>query len=115
MSKLDKAPAKARPLEPGDVLTIPVRDNIGGIIKTIQIVRTSRDFVFDLCDAYNAARSDDALDRGIEWFVGPGGELKVGIADSWSRSNRRQVESRAETERAIANRRQLEQARSERT
>lgn len=113
MARLTDPLPERGPMQPGDVLSVPVRDRTGAILKTVIVVRTTRDFAFDLCDAYNAARTADAIDRGLAWFVSPTGELKLGIADDWSRENRRQVETRNETERAIANRRQLEAARND--
>jgi hypothetical protein len=68
--------------------------------------------VFDLCDCYNEARSGEAKERGLEWFVAPNGELKLGDNAGWSRSNLKRIESRNETERARHNRMTLEAARA---
>lgn len=99
-------------LKPGETRTIQAKDKSGNVIKTITVFRTERDYVFDLCDAYNKARTKDAEDRGVEWYVAPNGELRIGTSDDWSRRNKRAAESRNETERARHNRMQLEAARS---
>lgn len=98
-------------LRPGETRTILAKDRQGNILKTMTLVRTERDYVHDLCDCYNNHRTQDAIDRGVEWFVAPNGELRIGTADDWSRKNHRQIESRNETERARHNRMQLEAAR----
>lgn len=95
-------------LAPGEVRTVHAKDAAGNIVKTINIVRTGRDYVFDLCDAYNDARSGDARQRGIEWYVAPNGELKLGDNAAWSRHNAKRIEGCNETERARYNRHYLE-------
>lgn len=62
------------PMNPGDVRTYTARDpKTGEVIKEITIHRTTRDYAYDLCDAYNAAcpYSD------MEYFV-LNGEVKLG-------------------------------------
>ena len=109
---LDTAlPSQGRDLRPGETRMIQAKDKSGNIIKTIEVVRTERDYAFDLCDAYNAARTTEAKDRGVEWFVAPNGELRIGDSTGWSRENLKQTESRNETERARHNRLTLEAAR----
>jgi len=100
-------------IPPGETRTWHARDkDTKEIVKTFTLLRTQRDYVYDLCDAYNNARTQDAIDRGVEWFVAPNGELRIGTSDDWSRKNHREAASRMETERARHNRMQLEVARS---
>lgn len=98
-------------LKPGEARIIQAKDRSGNVIKMITLHRTDRPCVHDLCDAYNDARTDEAIERGIEWFVAPNGELKIGDSNDWSRKNLKRIESRNETERARHNRMQLEAAR----
>lgn len=98
-------------LKPGETRTILAKDKSGNVIKEIVVHRTEREYVYDLCDAYNEARSNDAKERGAEWYVAPNGELKLGDSSAWSKARHRQIESRNETERARFNRMQLEAAR----
>lgn len=63
-----------RELAIGETRTWHAKDKQGNITKTFTLTRTARDYVYDLCDAYNAARSPNA---GGEWHV-IGGELSFG-------------------------------------
>lgn len=99
-------------LPPGGVRVIEARDKSGNIVKTVTVYRTDREYVYDLRDAYNAALSPAARERGAEWIVTPTGELKLGDNEEWSRHNRRAVAQRMETERSRFLRRQLENART---
>ena len=106
MGRLNEAaPNRREQARPGDTWAFTAGD------KTLTITRTTREYVHDLCDAYNAARSDDAMARGVEWYVTPAGELRIGSSADASRRITRQIESRLETERARHNRRSLEAAR----
>jgi len=98
-------------LKPGETRTILAKDKQGNILKTMTLYRTEREYVYDLCDCYNAHRTEEAKERGVEWYVGPSGELKIGDSAAWSRHTAKQTESRNETERAHFNRMQLEAAR----
>jgi hypothetical protein len=98
-------------LKPGDVRTWSAKDKSGNVIKSFKLTRTTREYVYDLCDAYNEARTKEVEDRGVEWFVAPNGELRIGTSDDWSRKNLKQAESRNETGRARHNRLTLEAAR----
>ena len=62
------------PMKPGDVRHLHARDKkTGEITKTYTLHRTDREYVHDLCDAYNAG-----LDRAdVEWAVTDNGELKL--------------------------------------
>jgi hypothetical protein len=96
-------------LRPGDTLIIEAKDKTTGqVLKTIRVHRTERDYVHDLCDAYNDARTPEAIDRGLEWIVTAAGELKLSDDPEWSRKHRRQIAARTETERSRHNRNQLE-------
>ena len=99
-------------LKPGETRAFEAKDTSGNVLKVITVRRTERDYVFDLCDAYNDARTQEAKDRGVEWFVAPNGELRIGDGNAWSRANLKRIESRNETERARHNRMTLEAARS---
>lgn len=99
-------------IPPGETRVIHAKDKSGNILKTITVRRTERDYVHDLCDGYNRARSQEVIDRGLEWFVAPNGELKLGDNAGWSRANLKRIESRNETERARHNRLSLEAARA---
>jgi hypothetical protein len=98
-------------LKPGEKRTILAKDKQGNIVKTMTLHRTEREYVYDLCDCYNAHRTAEAKERGVEWYVAPNGELKIGDSAAWSRHTAKQTESRNETERARFNRMQLEAAR----
>jgi hypothetical protein len=108
MAKLtDGTEAKAGDLKPGETRTWHARDkDTKEIIKTFVLTRTERDYVYDLCDAYNDARTQDAIERGVEWFV-HNGELRIGTSDAWSRANHKRIEQQKQTETTIALRRQF--------
>lgn len=96
-----------RELAVGEQRTWHAKDKQGNITKTFTLTRTARDYVHDLCDAYNAARSRDAIERGVEWFV-HNGALLIGHSSDAMRQNTKHIESRTETERARFVRKQLE-------
>lgn len=97
-----------RELAIGEQRTWHARDkDTGAITKTFTLTRTDRDYVYDLCDAYNAERSGHAIEQGIEWYVA-NGALLIGHSFESMRRNNRQIESRNETERARFIRQQLE-------
>jgi hypothetical protein len=98
-------------LRPGETRILTARDKSGNVVKEMLLTRTTRDYVFDLCDAYNDGRTAEARERGLEWFVTPAGELRLGDSAAWSRANLKRIESRNETERSRFNRHQLEAAR----
>lgn len=100
-------------ISPGETRTILAKDKQGNILKTMTLYRTDREYVYDLCDCYNAHRTEAAKERGVEWYVAPNGELKIGDSAAWSRRHAKQAESHNETERARFNRMQLEAARRE--
>jgi hypothetical protein len=87
-------------IPPGSTRMIDVKDKSGNIIKTLTVYRTDRDYAYDLADAYNDGLDPSSRQRGLQWFVGPSGELKLGDNSAWSRSNLKRIESRTETERA---------------
>lgn len=81
-------------MKPGDIRTIFVKDKDGSITKTVTLRRTARDYVYDLCDAYNAARTRD----DIEWFVA-NGTLQLGSPYAWSKNRTAIMAENAETRR----------------
>ncbi len=83
------------PMDPGDIRVIHAKDNHGQITKTFTLERTSRPYVYDLCDAYNAARTRD----DIEWYVTPAGELKIGEPREFTAKHTRELERESEIER----------------
>lgn len=97
-------------IPPGETRIVYAKDKQGNIIKTIEILRTERDYVYDLCDAYNAARSPAPLSAGVEWYVA-NGALLIGHSFEAMKANARRTERRNETERARFNRNYLENCR----
>lgn len=93
-------PSQGRDLRPGETRVVHAKDKSGNVIKTITVHRTEREYVYDLCDAYNDARPADAEDRGVEWYVAPNGELRIGTSAEWTRDNLKREAGRLETERA---------------
>lgn len=83
------------PMEPGDVRIVEVKDRNGQVTKTITIHRTDRAYVYDLCDAYNAARTR----QDIEWYVSAAGELKLGEPGDWTRNHTDHLARKAERDR----------------
>lgn len=83
-----------RELAVGEQRTWHARDKqTGEITKTFTLTRTTRDYVYDLCDAYNAARSPNA---GGAWHV-VGDELRFGDPrwrneEQWAECKRRNEE-----------------------
>jgi hypothetical protein len=96
-----------RDLAPGEVRVINVRSG-AEIIKTITVIRTERDYVHDLCDAYNAARPQSARERGVEWYVNAAGELKIGDSTAWAEREAKRRETRKQTESTRALNRQFD-------
>lgn len=86
------------PMKPGDVRIVEVKDGHGSIIKTITIHRTNRPYAEDLCEAYNAAMSQGARDRGLEYRV-LNGEVKLGYSYEFSAAHTKHLERQAESER----------------
>lgn len=71
----------AASMNPGESRTYTARDpKTGDVVKEITIHRTTRDYVYDLCDAYNAAR----LYADTEYFV-LNGEVKLGLPSNGQR------------------------------
>jgi hypothetical protein len=60
--------------QPGDTITI--YDDKSK--RSWTVLRSAREFIFDLCDAYNAQLSDELRQRGQEWFVTPQGTIALG-------------------------------------
>lgn len=56
----------------GDTRTITATDpKSGEVVKQYTLVRTSRPYIYDLCDAYNASGKGG-------WYVDHAGGLKIG-------------------------------------
>lgn len=74
------AATTAKHLKPGDILQIPIKDFQTGADtgRFYKLHRTNRDYVFDICDAYNDGMTDSAKERGLRWRVTGTGELKLG-------------------------------------
>lgn len=84
------------PMKPGDVRTIQPKDpKTGEITKTFTLHRTDRPYVYDLCDAYNDARTR----FDIIWIVAANGELKLVDDLDWQRSRTEEISKRHERER----------------
>lgn len=91
-------------LQPGDTRTVTRKD--GG---TLTIDRTGRPYAYDLRDAYNAAMSLSARQRGLEWFVDAKGELRIGFTDAAMQQVSRQIAQRKATGSSRALQRSFEQ------
>lgn len=98
------------PMKPGDVRTVPIKDFKTGADtgRFLVITRTHRPYVEDLCDAYNAARTNP----NVEWYVTERGELKLGTPERVAIGHTRALDRQAEDERQrwIARHRQPEAA-----
>jgi hypothetical protein len=65
-----------RGARPGEIVTILVRDDKGReIADPIVFMRTDREYVHDLCDAYNARRRNE---HAPFWYVDHAGNIKPG-------------------------------------
>lgn len=97
----DEVPASSGEgrMKVGDVRTINVKDKDGMIVKTMTLTRTHRPYVDDLCDAYNAARAQNVIDMGGEWYVNHRGELKLGESQAFSLARTKNLKDRAERNR----------------
>ena len=93
---------------PGETRTIFAKDKRGNVIKTITVFRTTRPYVEDLAEAYNNARTPEAISRGVQWYVSPAGELRIGDNRRWQREHHKTIEQHMEAERARHNRAYLE-------
>lgn len=94
-------------MRPGDTKTYTAKDkDTGAITKTIVLHRTTRDYVYDLCDAYNEVLSPGDAERGCRWEVAPNGELKFGFPRHVTDKLTRDRAEAAERERQQYNHRQ---------
>lgn len=81
---------------PGQMVTIRRVDKEGREIgPPIVFQRTTRPYVDDLCDAYNAHRTRD----DVEWYVTEGGELKIGVPSGFTANLTKQIKRNMEQER----------------
>lgn len=74
-------------MQPGETKTIIVGD------KTVTIIRAHRDYVHDLCDAYNSVRTHD----DTQWIVDESGNLKLRKIDADSAHSRFMAKAKART------------------
>ena len=96
MGRLNEgSPSAAPALKPDDIKHIQVKDKDGSVLKTLTLKRTDREYVHDLCDAYN----DASTLRDHEWFVTANGELKLGDKPGFSQALARETADRNERER----------------
>lgn len=65
------AAGSPRNLKPGDTFTWTAKDGKGYIGRTYTLIRTERDYAYDLADAYNA----NMVNPNLEWAVDDSGNL----------------------------------------
>ena len=66
-----------RKLAVGEERQMHARDKTSGeVTRTYTLTRTARDYVYDLCDAYNA--DIDLNSNSARWYVTAKGELAIG-------------------------------------
>ena len=57
-------------LRKGNFQTMTRRTEDGkGVLLTYTLTRTDRPYIYDLCDAYNEARTPEEIDRGYSWYI----------------------------------------------
>lgn len=94
-------------MRPGEKKTWTVKDkDTGAVVRTVNLTRSNRPYVYDLCDAYNDSMAADAVARGCRWEVMPNGELKLGYPQSFTDENTTKLKAEAERERQQYNHRQ---------
>lgn len=71
----------------------------------------SRPYAYVLAERYNAMMGVEARQRGLHWYVGRNGEVKIGYTDAASSDNARYFAQRQERERAAWKRNTQEQPR----
>lgn len=80
---------------PGQMVTIRrVKDGVE-IGQPIVFQRTTRPYVIDLCDAYNAHKTRD----DVEWYVTDTGELKIGVPSGFTARLTKEIKENQERER----------------
>ena len=82
-------------MKPSDERVVHAKDKDGNIIRTLIVHRTHRKYVEDLCDAYNEACTNPA----IEWYVGPSDDLRMGTPLAQTIKLARKFTRNAEDER----------------
>jgi len=84
----------------GEQRTLTARDKeTREIIKTYTLTRTDREYIYDLCDAYNDGRTEDQKHSGIEWFITSTKALALGFCQPWADYHTNQMKRAAEGER----------------
>lgn len=76
-------------MKPGDTRTWSTES------KTYTLTRTDRPYAYDLCDAYNKARTRDDL----EFYVDPNGNVKMGTPEAFTKRHTEAIQRRHEQER----------------
>lgn len=97
----------------GEVRMHRVTNDRLGIDRLLEVERTDRPFAHDMADAHNRAMDSDCRRRGLEWYVTPAGELKLGTNQQAMIAAVKADKARQERERQqwIANQRKLETVR----
>lgn len=86
------SPTQSGRMRLGDIRTVIRPDGTGIVIK-----RTSRDYVYDLCDAYNARLSENRND--IEWAVDQAGGLYLCDRQHWTSQRTKEMEGAYKADR----------------
>lgn len=94
-----EAPASTKPMMPGEVRTFNGFDRSGQIVKTVEVRRTNRPYVYDLCDAYNKAMRSDAKRTGARYEVNHAGELQLTFPRKFSEDLTLELDANRERER----------------
>lgn len=84
-----------RAMQIGEVRTILAHNSKGELVKTLKITRTARDYVHDLCDAYN----DGNAHPEAEYYVDSTGKLRFGFTERSSIERSKDLAAKAEAER----------------
>ncbi len=79
----------------GETRTILDKNRDGNVRRTLTLVRTTRRYVDDLCDAYNAARTSD----DFEWYVDASENLRLRDIPQVSVNRARRTEADREADR----------------
>lgn len=100
MAKLTETVARNEPALEGEVRIYHAKSKqTGEVVKTIEVARTNRPYVYDLCDAYNRNLPDSMVDAGKAWFVDGSGNLQIGRDLAAIEADVRRQQDRDEAER----------------
>jgi hypothetical protein len=92
----------SRELAIGEQRTIAIKDGDGNLIESVHLYRTAREYVYDLCDAYNSREKGNPA---VEWVVGADKALHLQNVQS-PHGLKKQLEAKAERDRQEFNHRQ---------